>query len=103
MSGLAQLFAGANFQNTIQRYCAQQRWRVADISDGNALLRFTMESGRDQSVFIFKYDTTLEFSVPSALSFDTMDEVPHYISTLLLKRNSDKKIGFWSLMETGKH
>jgi hypothetical protein len=38
----------------------------------------------------------LEFSVPSALSFDE-DDIPHMLSTLLLKRNVERKIGFWCL------
>jgi len=63
VSGLAQLFAGVNFQSTIQRYCSLQRWNIADLNTEMAILRFGMESGRTQILYILKFDATLEFSV----------------------------------------
>ena len=102
MSGLAELFTGARFQNTIQRYCAEEGWKIADLSDKRAILRFYMSSGRSQVLYIIKFDTTLEFSVPSNLAFDSTDELPHFISTLLLKRSCQKKIGFWCIEEIGQ-
>lgn len=102
MSGLADLFAGVNFKTTIQRYCAQQRWHIADLNNQRAILRFSMSSGRTQVLYIIKYEETLEFSVPSSLAFDTADDVPHYVSTILLKRNREKKIGFWCLEQIGQ-
>jgi hypothetical protein len=99
MSGMAELFAGANFERTIQKYCEDQSWKLADLNERRAILQFTMESGRTQTLYIIKYDTTLEFSVPSALSYPSTDDVPHYVSTLLLQRNSQKKIGFWCIEE----
>lgn len=101
MSGLAQLFAEANFAGTIQKYCAQQQWRIADINDRRAILRFSMESGRAQTCYIIKYDSTLEFSVPSMFHFSSDDQIPNYVSTLLLKRNCENKIGFWCLEKIG--
>lgn len=98
MGTLAQLF-GSNFRGTIQQYCARQGWKIADLNDMRAILRFTMESRRVQTCYVIKYDKTLEFSVPSMFSFSALDQVPHYVSTLLLKRSSEKKIGFWCLEE----
>ncbi|WP_298817086.1 hypothetical protein [Chloroflexus sp.] len=101
MASLMQLFAGANFRLTIQRYCDEHGWRIHDLNDRRAVLRFTMQSGRSQTLYIIKYETTLEFSVPSMFGFDTIDAIPHYISTLLLKRSSQKKLGFWCIEEIG--
>lgn len=98
MSTLAQLF-GSNFRGTIQQYCARQGWKIADLNDVRAILRFDMASQRTQTCYVIKYDKTLEFSVPSMFSFRSIDQVPHYVSTLLLKRSSEKKIGFWCLEE----
>lgn len=58
-----------------------------------------MTSGNTQTVFIIRYDTTLEFSCPSGLKFDNFDYIPHQLSSYLLKENSKYKIGFWSLEE----
>lgn len=101
MSGLAQLFAGAGFRSTIQKYCANLGWRIADLNDRRSILRFSMDSGRSQTLYIIKYDATLEFSVPSGLAFASLEDVPHYISTLLLKRSSERKLGFWCIEEIG--
>ncbi|MCS6872348.1 MAG: hypothetical protein RML95_03300 [Anaerolineae bacterium] len=104
MSGLAALFSGLNFQSTIRRYCDQIGWRIADINDRRALLKFNMRSGRTQSLWIVRYDTTLEFSVPSMAQFDSEDRIPHYLSTVLLKRSAQNKIGFWCIEQiSGRH
>ncbi|HEY9701256.1 MAG TPA: hypothetical protein V6C58_02365, partial [Allocoleopsis sp.] len=49
--------------------------------------------------FIIRYENTLEFSVPSGLKFYSLEDVPGWMSTMLLSRNSQFKIGFWCLEE----
>jgi hypothetical protein len=100
MGSLAQLFDGTTFQTTVRSYCSQQQWAV-DLNDRRAILRFTLESGRNQTCYIIRYDTTLEFSVPSGFAFDNVNEVPHFFSTMLLKRSREKKVGFWCIEEIG--
>lgn len=104
MSSFESLFSGVNFKNTVQKYCQQIGWKIAEIDDKHAVLKFSMDSGRNQNLWIIRYESTLEFSVPSMANFDSEDNVPHYLSSLLLKRNSQKKIGFWCIEEIGgKH
>ncbi len=98
------LFSGVNFATTIKKYCAASGWKIADLNNGRAVLRFSMSSGRDQTLYIIRYESTLEFSVPSMAAFDSEDDIPHFLSTLLLKRSSEKKIGFWCIeIIGGKH
>ena len=66
-----------------------------------SILRFAMESGRDQTLFIIRYESTLEFSVPSMAAFESEENMPHFLSTLLMKRSSEKKIGFWCIERIG--
>lgn len=102
--GLESLFSGMNFANTIKKYCAANGWKIADLNDKRAILRFGMSSGRDQTLYIIRYESTLEFSVPSMATFDSEDNIPHFLSTLLLKRSSERKIGFWCIEQIGgKH
>jgi hypothetical protein len=101
MPSLADLFSGTNFQNTIRNYCSQIGWKIRDLNNRRAVLGFNMDSGRTQTLYIIRYESTLEFSVPSMAQFDTTDDVPHYLSTLLLKRSSERKIGFWCIEEIG--
>ena len=101
MSRFSSLFSGLNFRNTIQKYASHHSWRVAEVDNDHALLRFSMQSGRTQILYIMRYDLTLEFSVPSLVNFDSENEIPHYLSTLLLQRNTEKKYGFWCIEKVG--
>lgn len=100
VSSLARLFSGSNFQYTIKKYCGQIGWKIANIDNKMATLMFTMNSGRDQILIIYRYESTLEFSVPSIAVFPSEESLPHYLSTILMRRNSEKKFGFWCIEET---
>ncbi len=91
------LFAGSSFRNAVQTCSAQNGWTVAEINDRMAKLRFTMPSGRTQILYIVKYDNTMEFSVPSAIIFDSEEEFPGLLSAKLLRRNAEQKVGFWCI------
>lgn len=91
------LFSSANFRSTIQRYCNQLEWRISDINDRRAILKFDSNSGNTQTLFIIRYDNTLEFSVPSGIKFSDIEDVPGWMSTMLLGRNTEYKVGFWCL------
>ncbi len=102
--GFEALFSGVNFADTIKKYCAANGWKIADLNNERAILRFSMSSGRNQTLYIIRYDSTLEFSVSSMAAFDSEDDIPHFLSTLLLKRSAEKKIGFWCIEKIGgKH
>lgn len=95
------LFAKMGFQQTIKRFCSTLGWKIAEITDKKAVLKFTMDSGSTQTIWILLYDSTVEFSVPSALVFDSEKEVPDFLSTQLLQTNSKNKIGFWAIETIG--
>lgn len=99
MTEFSSFFSGGNFQSTITKFCGEHGWKIAEIDDRHAVLRFSMESGRHQTLYIIRYESTLEFSVPSNAAFDSEDSLPHELSTLLCKRNAQKKIGFWCIEE----
>jgi hypothetical protein len=93
------LFSSSNFQSTILNYCNQIGWGISEINSNKAVLKFNMNSGTTQTVFILRYDTTLEISCPSGLKFNNFDYIPHEISSYLLKENSKYKMGFWCIEE----
>ncbi len=101
MASFESLFSGVNFRTTIQRYCSQVGWKIAEIDNKHATLKFSMDSGRDQTLYIIPYESTLEFSVPSMAIFNTEDDIPHFLSTFLLQRSAEKKIGFWCIEKVG--
>jgi hypothetical protein len=95
------IFSSSRFRNTIQQYCNSIGWSITDINDSRAILRFDMESGSVQTLFIIRYEDTLEFSCPSSVKFDNADNFPHTLSTFLMLKNSRFKIGFWCIEAIG--
>ena len=93
------LFSVNNFQSTIRGYCNRIGWGIAELNSNKAVLRFGMDSGTTQTVFIIRYETTLEFSCPTGLKFSGFDAIPHQLSSYMLKENSKYKIGFWCIEE----
>ncbi|MBF2064453.1 MAG: hypothetical protein IGS39_08530 [Calothrix sp. C42_A2020_038] len=90
-------FSGNNFRSLILLYCSQLGWKIGDINDSRAVLKFVMESGSTQILYIIRHGYTLEFSVPSGINYESADDVPGWISTRLLAQNSQYKIGFWCI------
>lgn len=91
------LFSSSNFRSTIQRYCNQLGWRISDLNDRRAILKFNADSGNTQTLFIIRFENTLEFSVPTGMKFSSTEDVPGWMSTMLLCKNTKYKIGFWCI------
>lgn len=91
------LFSLDNFESTIKKYARQIGWELYDLRSDRAMLKFKTHSGSSQTVFVIRFDKTLEFSCPSGLEYENFDEIPHQLSSLLLRKNSEYKIGFWCI------
>lgn len=61
------------------------------------MLKFSMDSGIEQRLYIATYDSILKFSVPSAAVFDSLDKIPHIVSSILLTTNAEYTLGGWCL------
>jgi hypothetical protein len=96
------IFSSYNFRTTIQNYCDKLDWNISDINNDGAVIKFEMDSGSTQTVFIIKYENTLEFSCPSGIKFGSRDDIPHILSTILLEKNSEYKLGFWCIEKIGE-
>jgi hypothetical protein len=99
MSGFDLRFGDMNFETVIQEYCDGQGWEITDLNDTMATLKFNMETGRTQAVYIVNYEDMLEFSIPSMAAFDNLDDIPGDLAAVMLRRNATKKIGFWCIEE----
>ena len=97
MTSYKDLFAELGFEQLIRKFCTELGWRISEIDNRHAIIKFNMNSGRVQTLFIVRFETTLEFSVPSGLVFNSENSIPDRVSTFLLKSNSERKIGFWSI------
>lgn len=97
MSDDTALLSPATFAPTIQRYCAEHGWDIDQLTDELAVLKFEADTGNVQTVAIFPVKDTLEFVAHSDLGFDSDDDIPHRLSTLLLRKNSGLLLGSWSI------
>jgi hypothetical protein len=95
------IFSSFKFRSTVESYCQNLDWNIYKIDNKTAVIKFNMESGSTQTVFIIKYDLTIEFSCPSGLKFEDVDDIPHRLSTLLLQKNAEYKLGFWGIEDIG--
>ncbi|NEO53298.1 MAG: hypothetical protein F6K54_09525 [Okeania sp. SIO3B5] len=83
------------FETFVRNNSAKASWNIATLNDRQAMLEFSMNSGRVQRLYITQYDSILEFSVASVAVFDCLDDIPHIISTTLLTKNAEYKLGGW--------
>ena len=90
---------GEKFQNIMQQFATENQWKLTDLTDRRAILRFGMPSGRTQMLYVIRYGTVLEFSVLSIAKYDAEDQIPHALSSLLMRRNAQRMIGFWCIEE----
>lgn len=90
---------GSYFKRAIKTYCEDHNWKIADIDADHAELEFRIHSKRKHSLYIVRYDTTVEFFVPSLPVLDTEEWRSKKFSRSLLQRNSQKKVGFWCIKE----
>lgn len=97
MSEHTALLSPATFEPTIQRYCAEHGWEIDQITDGIVMLKFGADSGTVQTIAIFSVKDTLEFVAHSDLGFDSDENIPHRLSTLLLRKNGELLLGSWSI------
>jgi hypothetical protein len=93
------LFSGYKFRTTVEKYCEQLEWPTTYLDNSSASLKLRTTSGTIQTVFIVLHGQTFEFSVPSAIKFQSLDEIPGSLSNWLLVLNSKNKIGFWCIEE----
>jgi hypothetical protein len=90
-----------DFRSAVQAYCDTRAWKLSEVDDRHAVLKFAMPSGRSQILYILKYEDVIEFSVPSLAAYEQEEELPHYLSSILMKMNAKNKIGFWCIEQIG--
>ena len=88
-----------SFSDLMQEYCARCGWKVGDLTEDRLRIAFSMASGRPQTLHVAAFDDTLEFSVQSELRLDLESEIPHRISTDLMRKSCTNKVGMWVIQE----
>ena len=92
----------SEFLSFVTKMCSFHKWKITESDDEHVVIQFAVNDTRSQTMFIFGFDNSLEFSVPSFAAFDSLENVPHFISSTLLQINAKAKIGFWCLEQIGE-
>jgi hypothetical protein len=87
----------ADFEEQITTLATSNGWDVHDLNHRRAIIRFDLPSGRVQTLYAIELGEVIELSVPSVLTFDSIDDVPRDIALACLRRSAKTKVGFWCL------
>lgn len=86
-----------DFESRIEAMVAANGWVLHDLNPKRAVIKFDLVSGRTQTLYAIDLGEVVELSVPSALAFDTVDDVPRDLAVTCLRRSAKTKVGFWCL------
>jgi hypothetical protein len=94
----AEEISGASrFEARMLGLVAANGWVLHDLNPKRAVIKFELASGRTQTLYAIDLGAVVELSVPSALVFDTIDDVPRDLAVTCLRRSAKTKVGFWCL------
>ena len=85
------------FKELMRSYCKKAEWSIESLDEDVLQLEFETATGNTLQAFVIKYDKYVEFSVPSIISFEHFEDIPHNISTALMRRNSDSEMVVWAI------
>jgi 8-oxo-dGTP pyrophosphatase MutT (NUDIX family) len=89
--------AGEYFKRVIKTYCEDYQWNLLEVDEDSAELEYDMPAGGQKRVHITRHDSTVEFKVLSFVVIKAEEKLPGAFSTTLLRRNAQKKLGFWCI------
>lgn len=94
-------FLGINsdFIQNFKKFCEYHEWSIKLLNEQGAIIQFRGSRGQTHNCIVVQHGNVLEFSVPSNLNWQTLEEIPNKLSSYLLGLNAKKKIGFWCYQE----
>jgi 8-oxo-dGTP pyrophosphatase MutT (NUDIX family) len=92
---------GQYFKQAIRSYCEDYQWNLLELDEDSAELEYDMPAGGQKRVHITRHDSTVEFKVLSFVVIKSEEKLPGAFSTTLLRRNAQKKLGFWCIEQFG--
>ena len=90
-----------SFENKISDLARRTSLKVAEVDATHAKLRFIMNSGLSQTLWILPFGDVWEFSVQSGIQLDSLDKFPQWLLAWLLTQNSKNKRAYWCIETLG--
>lgn len=85
------------FEAQMLALATANEWVLHDVNAKRAVMKFELASGRTQTLYAIDLGAVVELSVPSALVYGTVDDVPRDLAVTCLRRSAKTKVGFWCL------
>lgn len=93
-----------SFENRVKQLATGASLKISDLDDRHAVLKFTMVGGRVQPLWVVPFEEVWEFSVPSAIYYDSVGSFPQALLAALMAINAKRKRAFWAIEHnSGKH
>ncbi len=87
------------FRTLIESIASEMDWEISEIDDESAVIELEAESGSEMTLYASSDEETVEFDVPSLAVMEKESDIQGNVSTFLLKRNADLRVGAWVLEE----
>jgi hypothetical protein len=87
------------FRTLIESITSEMDWEISEIDDESAVIELDAESGSEMTLYASSDEETVEFDVPSLAVMEKESDIQGNVSTFLLKRNADLRVGAWVLEE----
>lgn len=85
---------GEYFKQAIKTYCEEDRLHLLEVNEDYAELEYRMDGRNSTNIHVTRRGSTIKFSVFNPTAFDE-DSPADAFSTILLRLNSQSKVGFW--------
>lgn len=88
---------GTYFKCAMQTFCEEHELTVQKLSKRKLRLEMEYQPGLKRRILVLRFGTTLEFCIPTDISFSSLADIPSSISSQVLLENADHTVGFWCL------
>lgn len=96
--GILRVNNSFNFEKKIGGFCKAPQHKIEQLQDGFAFLIIQKEDAQ-YPVMIRDIGDMVQFSIAIDMVITSDMEIPHSLSTVLLKLNGESLTGFWGLEE----
>ncbi|NTY00449.1 hypothetical protein [Deinococcus sp. JMULE3] len=97
MSSLLRNHEAQQFRIRMQHCATETGLRLNAVNDGSAQLKFDLGKGRSQAIRVVDVGDRLRFVAHVVPEFESVDDVPDFLSTNLLQENNGSRLGYWTL------
>lgn len=93
---------GHYFKYSIANFCLENKLNYSKIGKKKAIINYSISKEEVMKINIQRNKNQVEFIVPSAISFDSLELVPDGLAKKVLFANADHLPGSWAIQENNE-